>query len=321
MVPTGIQHTLRNLKRSHAPVARLLRYAALYKNLKPNAIIVYTMGKVGSTTVSGLLQNHKKDAFVYDVHYLNPENLKKDQQFHRKLYKKAAEQNIQVNILPDYISDGYFLRRMMKKKAWSRESLSVISLTRDPMAKYVSSFFQNAERFYAYDFQKELSQNGPEKIAEELKDLFLNHYLHKNGIDYFDSDPLTWFDEELKAIFDIDVYDSPFPHDRGYGMYSSDYCDVLVMRLEDLDDCYRSAIQQLTGVTVPRLKSENTASKKVYGGVYRAFKKNLRLPEDMLDRVYASKYATHFYTPDEITGFKKRWQQKRSSEMKRETAL
>ena len=152
--------------------------------------------------------------------------------------------------------------------------------------------------------------------ADTLKGIFLNHYLQKNGVDYFDSDPLTWFDDELKAVFGIDVYDAPFPHEKGYCMYSSDYCDALVMRLEDLDDCYRPAIEQLTGMDVTRLKSENTASQKVYADIYKTFKRNLKLPEDLLNRVYASKYATHFYTPEEIGQFKKRWQTgKRKREM------
>ena len=55
------------------------------------------------------------------------------------------------------------------------------------------------------------------------------------------------------------------------------------------------------------LVESNTADDKSYADLYAAFRRELTLPEPYLDRVYGSRFARHFYTPDELAAFRRKW--------------
>ena len=88
-------------------------YFIMRKHGWKDSILVYTMGKVGSTTVSSSIKNQMKDVFVHDIHWLNQNNLKADQKFHKKLYRKNRKAGIKLNICPDYIAKGFYLNNQI----------------------------------------------------------------------------------------------------------------------------------------------------------------------------------------------------------------
>ena len=51
----------------------------------------------------------------------------------------------------------------------------------------------------------------------------------------------------------------------------------------------------------------NTAEDKSYADLYKAFRRELRLPDAYLDRVYGSRSAHHFYSPAELVAFRRKW--------------
>lgn len=52
---------------------------------------------------------------------------------------------------------------------------------------------------------------------------------------------LTWFDNEMKAVVGIDVFQQNFPKDQGFNVNQIDAKRLLLIRLEDFRYCYREA--------------------------------------------------------------------------------
>jgi hypothetical protein len=120
----------------------------------------------------------------------------------------------------------------------------------------------------------------------------------------------TWFDSELKTTFDIDVYDHPFRHEKGYTIIRNARADVLVLRVEDLSRCFEASVREFLGlgqsVEIPMLRM-NTASERRVLNAYRYASEKLRLGRTTCEQVYSSRYARHFYSDAEIGGFVARW--------------
>ena len=139
----------------------------------------------------------------------------------------------------------------------------------------------------------------PDITLDELCELFLERYPGHE-------DPLIFFESFARAV-GVDVFATPFPRQAGYAVYRSGGVTVLLLRLEDLDRCAREAFQQVFGLETFALVDENVASEKAYRDMYRRVRQQLRLPESYLQKMYESRYATHFYSADEVQQFRARW--------------
>jgi hypothetical protein len=130
-----------------------------------------------------------------------------------------------------------------------------------------------------------------------------------------DADYVTnWFDKELKAVFNVDVYDLPFNHDKGYQIYHSENAAILLIRLENLSSCFTSGFEEFCGIKGLELSNDNVSNKKDYSSIYAGVKSKILLPENVLTRIYSSKYARKFYNEKEIEGFIGRWASTNSDE-------
>jgi hypothetical protein len=52
---------------------------------------------------------------------------------------------------------------------------------------------------------------------------------------------LNWFDNEPKTVFGIDVFSSSFLLDKGHKIYNGNNSDMLLIKLEKLDECAKEA--------------------------------------------------------------------------------
>ena len=177
----------------------------------------------------------------------------------------------------------------MKKK----HQLRVITLVRDPVAHNVSLFFQVFDQYAG----KTIEQSGYD--VEELTRIFLEHYVY--------SRPLTWFDAELKITLGVDVFQHVFPVDAGSGIIDSGNVSVLILKSE-LDDVRKAeAISSFLGLDQFEIVRSNVTGDKSYGRRYEEFKNWIRIPEALLEELYESKYARHFYSEKERAQFRARW--------------
>jgi hypothetical protein len=103
------------------------------------------------------------------------------------------------------------------------------------------------------------------------------------------------------------VFSSDFPKSKGYKIYEGDKVDILLIRLENLNQCAREAFKDFLNIDNFTLINTNIGSEKDYAPIYKKFRDAIALPDSYIDEMYNSKYARHFYTEAEINKFRARW--------------
>ena len=273
---------------------RMLHYRQIFRyNRSPlrkmQPILIYQMGKVGSSTIRRSIASHNIDMHPYHFHYMNGIGY---------MMSLCRQQGLP---LQDHILSSIYCKKLFKNIKTNNRKLHVISLVREPIAKNISQFFQNIDvsypEFRYADKVKLLSHN---ELVTQMIEFFIENFIH--------DDPLVWFDVELKNFTDIDVFKERFPHEKGYNIYENARFKVLVIRLEDLNKRIEEAMFHFLGISNFNLVRENISSEKEYAVLYEKLKKQIRLPATYIDKMYISKMARHFYTIRELESFRNKWQ-------------
>ncbi len=251
---------------------------------REEAILVHTMGKVGSSTVYHSLKDLHLDTPIYHTHFLHPERIK----VQRKNLKEKQ-------IIPDsQLFIGKHLQKYLESDA--QVNWKVITLIREPIARNISAFFENiTKRFkhFLIDYQSQKLN------IDTLIDTFLTEYPHDL--------PLMWLDWEINSIFGVDVFSAEFPKDIGFTIIEKSNVKLLVIRLDKLEDCTQKAFKEFLSLESFVLSNNNVAESKNYYSIYKDFQNSINLPKEYIEEMYNSKYTQHFFTPHEISAFNKKW--------------
>jgi hypothetical protein len=259
-------------------------------------VLIHQMGKVGSTSIALSLKaaGLKQTTAVYQTHFLSEEGIGFRRELAEDGYggwnhfpRKAKKGHLRGELLNNR------LRRMREKGHRCR----VITLVRDPVATNVSGFFHK-DAWWPAELRHACRDNSADCL-EALYQHFMASYPHDL--------PLTWFDMEIKPIFGIDVFAAGFPRERGYEIYRGEFADLLLLKLERLNDRGEEAIKRFLNLESFHLVEANKAEDKRYSSLYRAFKQSLSLPDSYLEALYDSQFTQHFYTPEEVAGFREKW--------------
>jgi len=195
------------------------------------------------------------------------------------------------NIYEDH--DDWRLDYIYRRAIYEKKPIKIISLTREPIGRNISAFFQTFERNTGFKLENATFSH------DELFQLFLETYDHDL--------PLKWFQLRLQKVFGVDVYSTPFPQ-SGASVYTHENIQVLVMRSE-LDDSEKATlICQFLETKDFHLENENVSSQKNYSSMYEQFKNKIKLPPEYINKMCESKYFNHFYPPEMIEVVRKRWE-------------
>ena len=254
-------------------------------------VIVFQPGKVGSMSVMVSLE--KKFA-----------ELNISTQIHHVHVLEDIDQSIAL-VTKERKNPEDVIKNMLEKKELRKQiedhphqPWNIISLVRDPVAQRISFLFQAFDQ-YIPDWQEKL-ESGRFSLTE-LQKLFYE------GEEFTNFHRLSsWFDRQIKPIWNIDVYSIPFPKNKGYQIYNNGLVSLLIIRLEDLNRVAKRAFDEFMGVKDFSIVSTNVGKVKPYHKLYEQFKK-LPVSSSYLDTAYATRYARHFYTDKEIEAFRKRW--------------
>jgi hypothetical protein len=265
----------------------------LLEQLLADITIVHSLPKCGGTTIAATLNEHpaiRPEAL--HLHYLSPKGLA----FLEEQISECSQPN--VRYLQAQLAQGLGARALLAANRALRSSgLSaivrkpyLIAGVREPVALYLSLAFEASSLF-----------NTTENLSlESLRDWVM-------------SDPLSrvwddWFTDELGEVSGVDAYSRSFPTRQGWDIYESETARVLIVRQENLDRL-PDALGELYGLAPDSfaVQSRNVAATKDYAEHYARAKRSLRLTEPELDRVYATRFVRHFYTPGEIAEFKRCW--------------
>ena len=252
-------------------------------------IIIYQMGKVGSKTIFHSLKETGVPNPVFHLHFLSEKGIHGAEDYYKAFTGSG---------LPSHLQTSKFVKDLLKK---SRGALrwKIITMVRDPIARQVSDLFENLD-FIMPDVSSQSEASAKQRICD---------YLHERFGKFDESEDYvcTWFDRELKTTFGIDIFQHKFNPTKGYEIYRTGTADILLIRLEELNRVAGEAIKEFLGIASFSLVPSNRAVDKDIYPLYRKVLDCFRLPNEILDRVYGSRFAKHFYSPEEISAFRQRW--------------
>jgi hypothetical protein len=270
-------------------------------------ILVYQMGRVGSSSIRNslfrcrdprtrlVLMSHE----FFPIRNRDPELPAVDPGDREAVRREMAHDRQVFQQFPLRRKISWLWRKRFYRQrihdAYVRrgDDLRVITLVRDPAAHNVSLFFQVFDQYAGTTIER--SGYG----VDDMIRLFLERCVHTR--------PLTWLDAELKATLGVDVYRQPFPVDRGHAVVSEGRVRVLVLRTELDDGAKAQAIARFLDLDRFELVRSNVTADKPHAELYAEFLRRVRLPDSLLDTLYDSKYARHFYSAEERERFRARW--------------
>lgn len=269
-----------NLERTHCEqdfLASIITSGcfALENQLFGNPVHIFNAGKVGSKTVVKSCHEHKviaSHAHTIIPHYLTEE----EKEEIRRIYK-------------------------------NQEKVKIISLVREPISRDISFFFENIW----IDSYCSMGES-----IEEAFDIWMKECLYKTKANsgkfptwYMDMNkPLfKWFDDEIREVFDIDIFEYPFDVEKGYSVIKKEGVDLLLIKLEKLNEL-SEVIGKFLKKDAFEIYTENDSNNKPYVNLYKQFREQLEIPRDYFEYYYGEdSRLNHFYSEDEIQKFIKRW--------------
>lgn len=264
-----------------AALKQFLRQQILCRSISASAggkptLLVYQMGKVGSTNMARDLAEQDPSINVFQIHRM-------DAGYIDRLYARYRA-NAQA---PYYFSNyvGRAIYRQVIAQPNGAE-VKILCAVREPIARNVSHFFQDIERF--------TPRNPLPETIEEVQQIFVDRFEH----DY----PDQWFDEEFLPVTGIDVLGEGFDKDTGFQIYENGRIKALVYKIEATgDDAFVEAFNAFTGLRYQPDAKHNVGGNKKYGALYQIFKAGPGFPPDFCKAQHEKRYATTFYTEDELT--------------------
>lgn len=248
-------------------------------SIKPKKVLIYQMGKVASSSIKATLSRLDNLEIIYT---------------HRLSYAYAKQLNLRkktlgwkvVSLEPSSIKD-------LHASVSAEPRLKVITLIREPIARNISAFFQVLDAITGI-------KNAYSKLTiVELMDIFLKQYPHEI--------PLIWFDQEFKEALGIDVYNVPFPKDKGVMTLKKGRYEALVMRHDLNDHLKQQSMEAFLGIEPIGMQRDNISMDKPYSAVYELFKASIKLSDQYVTQLLESAYARHFYSKEECVLIRKKW--------------
>lgn len=174
------------------------------------------------------------------------------------------------------------------------DGVKIITLVREPVARALSYFMNGFTSWYisdvckSFDLQKEASE-------------WITNILNEN-------EEFKWFDKELKELTGIDIFQYPFDKENGYAWIKEGNIEILVLKLEKLNN-NAQVIQEFVGRKEKiTLKNWNVGEAKPYKHIYQALKKDIKIPvQVMKDQYENNTWVDHFYTVEEKEAFRDKW--------------
>lgn len=260
-------------------------------------LVVYQVGKVGSSTIVASLKVLPQWWRVHHVHTLTPEGMAASKAVYHQLTAVGVS-----SYFPRarHLLSSHYLRKKLPQPAQAGleqgQRWKVITLVREPIGRNMSEFFQVID----YELPNFVTRyNGGELTMDETVQTFLDRFDH----DY----ALHWFDRELNPVLGIDVFAEPFPKAQGYQIYQGPFADLLLLKLEQMDECAGIAFAEFLGLDNFALVKTNVAEEKEYAAAYDEFKQRIALSPAYLQRMYGSRFVQHFYSDAEIDALCAKW--------------
>lgn len=220
------------------------------KYLKNDFVLIYQMGKVGSTSI--------EEGFAHSAN----------------IHTLYSNYPCQYNHKAKVIGIKKWVRQRASQiiKRWvlrCKIDLKIVTLVRNPVERNVSMFFQDLPFWYCQSYASTTKKFGKDEGGEVVAKIFIDEFNHEY--------PVEWFDKEIRRFTGIDVIQERLKSNTiGPSMHKKGRFSVLVMDLTKMDiDQVEKELQNFTGMAV-NIRKTNDGVKKWYGCIYQNNKEILR---------------------------------------------
>lgn len=242
-------------------------------------LLVYQVGKVGSSAIFAGLKQALPDVPVYQVHHIaRAESL------------LARERARGFKDAEHHLVTGLRLKKCIESCPELR--WKVVVGVREPVRRWVSDVFQNLRERYAF-LLDERGEPALDKTVAFVRESLLKEPQQR------------WFKDELEATFGIDVCSVPI--EKGYTVIEGKNVSCLVYKYEALGEELEAEIARFSGVQTFRLVKANQTEDTPFASAYKKVLERLRLEESVLRRLYENGAAGRCYTQCEREGFIRHW--------------
>lgn len=247
-------------------IERLKSLLTIFREFRnEESILIYQMGKVGSTS----LENSLTQSLHFHTLYGNSPCWPHLAQRRDSLLKKFE----------GFVSD--FTKRFAISL---RKEIRIISIVREPVSRDMSMFFQDLPHWlYAYIGQSKVDtrQEGMDILMEAFHESYDWRYA------------INWYDKEIKRLTGIDIFESKFNKNEGIKELTKGKYKLLLVKVENLNQQI-DIVSQFVGEEIS-LDNVNRGDSKWYAPVYLNFKKVFTLSEQYKKEVFSSKFYEYFY--------------------------
>jgi hypothetical protein len=267
------------------------------------------MGKVASQSIEYSLRRRSdlRGHTFLRPHFISDEGI--------KFYQEAVKNN------PNHphhqqksIQEQVLVARRAQKILANPERTKIITGVREPCSHQIAGFFQNlrsqlGERWRPMEPGEKIQDDVMEAIYDWWEEK-VNNWKPESQVGLrrgFMNQPASFFDKEFKQVTEIDVYEHPFDHNKGYSILRLERTDLLIYKLENGPQSIEQGLSEFFNIPDLQLSKTNVGAAKPYSSYYEKFINTVNVSSEILDAVYDSKYVKHFYRPEEILSFQNRW--------------
>lgn len=279
-------------------------FSTFFKKSKSTGtpIIIYTDGKVGSTTFQKSLENANRT--VFHIHRLNATYL---QGFQKSVLLHYFNKK---NVSPHTYRTLLWKPLWVKKNIISKQKVKYFTAWRDPISKNISSYFQwlrmaeteDEYHFTSFNFTPFLDMKVKKNNLQPLMDYFLEKF------DHFHHE--KWIKEEWIDNLGFNYLQEPFPLEQGYQVVKlpNQNAEIFITNLENYkNENVMTAMQNYFEIDQFEILHANSAEDKNIGIVYKKFMQEIIFDEEFLNNIYNSPFMKNFYTKEQIQQFKSKW--------------
>ncbi|RXJ85290.1 FkbM family methyltransferase [Arcobacter sp. CECT 8985] len=248
-------------------------------------ILIYQVGKVGSSTIYESLKDKVKDVPIYQIHNIETAD---------EILKKEKQKGFMEGL--HHLTIGSELNQIIKNNPQIHWKL-IVGI-REPIHRWLSDIFQNINERYNY-FVKEDGDLKYDKLIDFVKESL-------------ETEPMQdWFINELEKTFKIKLSEINFNKNKGYFIYKKNGMEILFYQLECLKSDFNNMFKDFLPDYNISLQNANESTDKKYYIQYKKLQELLTFDEDYLREFYYKKSVTRFfYTDLQIENFINKWKGK-----------
>lgn len=228
-------------------------------------ILVYTVGKVGSQSLSHAIAEAGRT--VFKAHNLDREVLLRRIE---RAHERGREPETDLLAL-----------KFVDEVQPCAEFVRTLTLVRESVGRNISGFFQ---LLWKYDIHPPYEQVD---IGRAI-DIFFREFNHDR--------PDKWFRQEFQKFLHINPFRTGFKPDIGFQELASGRFRVLLLQVELGNETLSRRISDFLGFAVSIDRTHNQSGRKEYADLYRRFRETIEFPRVYLDRICNSRVMQRFYS-------------------------